>query len=206
MTKLRENFRAMGASCRVLLAAAESRSAAGSRFLILGLLFAVFSVPAPLSGETARVLILHTNDLHDHVRAGENRLGGLPYVSGYVKQVRAQRSDVLLVDAGDVAEKGDLVAFKTHSEMTYEALRRIGYDGVTIGNHEHDEAGLAGLRRYEAALGQRLLSLNLLEADGMPAFEPSRVINVNGVRVGLIGLIVPRQERCLNFADSGRAL
>jgi hypothetical protein len=62
------------------------------------------------------------------------------------------------------------------------------------------------LRRYAAVLGQRLLSLNLLEAEGTPAFEPSRVINVNGVKVGFIGLIVPRQDHCLNFADSGRAL
>jgi alkaline phosphatase D len=196
----------MSAARQVLFAVTGSSFVPGSRFLILGLLFAILSAAAPLSAQTARVLILHTNDLHDHVRAGENGLGGLPYVSGYVKQVRAQRSDVLLVDAGDVAEKGDLVAFKTHSEMTYEALRRIGYDGVTIGNHEHDEAGFAGLRRYEAVLGQRLLSLNLLEAGGTPAFEPSRMINVNGVKVGLIGLIVPRQDRCLNFADSGRAL
>jgi 2',3'-cyclic-nucleotide 2'-phosphodiesterase (5'-nucleotidase family) len=177
--------------------------AAGIVRLVLTL---VLAAAAALSAETSRLLILHTNDLHDHVRAGDAGLGGLPYVSGYVRQVRAGRRDVLVLDAGDVAEKGDLVAFKTHSVMTYEALRRIGYDGVTIGNHEHDEYGYDGLRRFETALGQPLLSLNLLNPDGTTAFEPSRIVEVNGLKVGLIGLIVPRQENCLNFEASGRAL
>jgi len=174
----------------------------------IALLAAVFTAAAPVWAETARLLILHTNDLHDHVRAGPNGVGGLPYVSGYIRQVRAERSDVLLLDAGDVAEKGDLVAFRTHSVMTYEALRRIGYDAVTIGNHEFDEAGFAGLRNYEAALGRGLLSLNLLGKDGSPAFERSRLVEVNGLKVGLIGLIVPRkpEEGGLDFAASGRAL
>ena len=169
---------------------------------------AAFVALTPTWAETARLLILHTNDLHDHVRAGANGVGGLPYVSGYVRQVRAERSDVLLLDGGDVAEKGDLVAFRTHSVMTYEAMRRIGYDGVTIGNHEFDEAGYAGLRKYESALGQRLLSINLVQKDGTPAFEPSRMVEVNGIKVGLIGLIVPRKphEGGLDFVASGRAL
>jgi 2',3'-cyclic-nucleotide 2'-phosphodiesterase (5'-nucleotidase family) len=77
----------------------------GSQFLTLGLLLMVLVAASAVSGQAARLLILHTNDLHDHVRAGEIRLGGLPYVSGYVKQVRARRSDVLLVDAGTWRKK-----------------------------------------------------------------------------------------------------
>ncbi|HEY5553189.1 MAG TPA: metallophosphoesterase, partial [Opitutaceae bacterium] len=80
-----------------------------------------------IAAETASLLILHTNDIHDHVRAGDGGLGGLPYVAGYIRQVRSERDDVLVLDAGDVAEKGDLVAHRTHSKMTYELLRRIGY-------------------------------------------------------------------------------
>ena len=173
---------------------------------LLAPLLLALSFVAPAGAGTARLLILHTNDLHDHVRAGDHGVGGLPYVSGYIKQVRAERSDVLVLDAGDLAEKGDLVAFRTHSGMTYEALRRIGYDAVTIGNHEHDEDGYDRLGRYEKALGRPLLCLNLLKDDGTPAFEPSRIVAINGVKVGLTGLIIPRKERCLDFAASGRAL
>ncbi|MBL9214264.1 MAG: bifunctional metallophosphatase/5'-nucleotidase [Opitutaceae bacterium] len=155
---------------------------------------------------TARLLILHTNDLHDHVRSGYNGVGGLPYVSGYVAQVRAGRDDVLLLDAGDVTEKGDLVAFRTNYEMTYEAMRRIGYDGVTIGNHDYDDVGEEGVRRYEKVLGQPLLCINILKADGTPQFLPSRIVERGGLKIGIIGAIVPRKERCLDVEATGRAI
>lgn len=169
------------------------------------LLLGLFLLPW-VAAETASLLILHTNDLHDHVRAGDGGLGGLPYVAGYIRQVRSERTDVLVLDAGDVAEKGDLVAHRTHSEMTYEAMRRIGYDAVTIGNHEHDEYGQDGLHRFEEVLGQRLLCLNLVKPDGSVAFDPSRIVEVNGIRVGLVGLIVPRAEGGLDAKASGEAL
>ncbi len=179
-----------------------------SRFFRRLVLVAALAALASGQGATKSLLILHTNDLHDHVRPGPNGTGGLPYVSGYVRQVRAERSDVLLLDAGDVAEKGDLVAFRSHSALTYEGLRRIGYDAVTIGNHEFDEYGVAGLRSFESLLGRRLLNLNVLGPDGAPLFEASRLVEVNGLKVGLIGLIVPRkpEQGGLDFADSGRAL
>jgi 5'-nucleotidase len=78
----------------------------------------------------------------------------LPYVAGYVRQVRAEEAAVLLVDAGDVTEKGDLVASRTEGVMTYEAMRRIGYDGVAVGNHDFDEVPPERIQRFESALGQ----------------------------------------------------
>jgi 2',3'-cyclic-nucleotide 2'-phosphodiesterase (5'-nucleotidase family) len=90
--------------------------------------------------------------------------------------------------------------------MTYEALRRIGYDGVTIGNHEHFDAGYDNIHGFEAALGRPLLCLNLLNHDGSTAFERSRIVVVNGLKVGLIGLIVPRKKNCLDANASGLAL
>jgi 2',3'-cyclic-nucleotide 2'-phosphodiesterase (5'-nucleotidase family) len=169
--------------------------------LLLGTLLQTCAAAA-----TASLLILHTNDIHDHVRAGDGGLGGLPYVAGYIQQVRAERNDVIVLDGGDVAEKGDLVAHRTHSKLTYEALNRIGYDAVTIGNHEHDEYGQDGLREFEKILGQRLLCANLVNPDGSVAFEASRIVEVNGIRVGLTGAIVPRKEGGLDAKETGLAL
>lgn len=168
-----------------------------------GLVALAFSTPA--WADTARLLILHTNDLHDHARPGDGGHGGLPYVSGYIRQVRAERKDVLVLDAGDVTEKGDMVAFKSGETLMWELLRRIGYDAVTPGNHDED-AGRDGLHRYEKILGQPLLNLNLVRADGTPEYTPSRIVEVAGLRVGIIGLIVPRKELGLAFEESGRAL
>ncbi|HTZ20156.1 MAG TPA: metallophosphoesterase, partial [Opitutaceae bacterium] len=154
---------------------------------------------------SGHVLVLYTNDIHDHVRPGYDGLGGLPYVAGYIERERAGRSDVLVLDAGDVTEKGDLVAFRTHSRITYEAMRRIGYDAVTIGNHDHD-AGLEWLHRYEGFLGRPLLCLNLIKPDGSPEFMRSKIFDVGGVKVGVIGMTVPDGADCLSVEDSGRAL
>lgn len=159
----------------------------------------------PLDAEIRRLTLLHTNDVHDRVRPAREGVGGIAYVSGYIRATRAQHPDVLVLDAGDVTEKGDLVAFKTHSLITYEAFRRIGYDAVTIGNHDHD-AGDAWLRRYEGALGQPLICLNTVDGSGAPRFAPARMIERGGSKIAVIGMLVPQDTGTLDFAESGRRL
>ncbi len=159
-----------------------------------------------LDGITDTVLILHTNDIHDHLRPDYDGAGGLPYVSGYVKKVRAQRDDVIFLDAGDVAEKGDMVAFATDSEITYQAMAMAGYDAGTFGNHDHD-FGIPQLRKFESLAGpMKMLCLNLVKENGDVEFTPSAIFDVDGVRVGVIGVIVPRDEYGLNREETANAL
>lgn len=165
----------------------------------------VLALATPGWAGAERLLLLYTNDIHDHVRPGADGVGGLPWVAGYVAEVRAEREDVLLLDAGDAAEKGDLVAFLTDSELTFEAMGRIGYDAIAVGNHEHN-LGLNQLRRFDALTGYRLLALNLVGADGLPVFAPSRVFERGGHRIAVIGMALPRPHDTLDFEASGRAL
>ncbi len=174
-----------------------------------GLFISVFFATAlfeRLTGETDTVLILHTNDIHDHLRPDYDGTGGLPYVSGYVKSVRAQRSDVFVLDAGDVAEKGDMVAFESDSEITYRALGMIGYDAGTFGNHDHD-FGIPQLHKFESLAGEmKILCLNLIKENGDLEFTPSAIFDVDGVKVGVAGVIVPRDEYGLNPEETANAL
>ncbi len=158
-----------------------------------------------LAAAEAPLLLLHTNDVHDHVRPGYEGIGGLPLIAHYVSDVRAERKDVLLVDAGDMVEKGDLVAHRTHGELTFQLMREIGYDAVTIGNHDHDQ-GIAWLRRYAAALGRPFVCLNAVDPQGQPWFDAYRIVKVGELRVALIGLIAPQETGTLDFAESGRRL
>ena len=158
-----------------------------------------------LEGKTDTVLILHTNDIHDHLRPDYDGAGGLPYVSGYIKSIRARRSDVLVLDAGDVAEKGDMVAFETDSEITYQALGMIGYDAGTFGNHDHD-FGIPQLHKFQSLAGEmKILCLNLIKENGDLEFTPSAIFDVDGVKVGVIGAIVPRKELGLNQEETIKA-
>lgn len=147
-------------------------------------------------------MLLHTNDLHDHLRADYDGSGGLAYVSGYIRSVKASRPDVLTLDAGDLMEKGDLVGFRTRSRITCEAMGRVGYDAFSPGNHdtaygdEHLEACTA------LAPEMAVLAVNLMTADGTPRFPPSKLFTRSGLKVGVIGVFKPRDELSLDLSET----
>ncbi len=163
-------------------------------------------VASPLWATTDTVLILHTNDLHDHIRPARDGIGGLPYVAGYIAQVKSERRDVLLLDGGDVMEKGDMLAFATKSLVMYKAMGRIGYDAVAVGNHDL-AYGVDHLRLCEEkGQGLRVLCLNIRGEDGNPMLTPSAMFEVDGVDVGVIGLTVPKHDHTLSIEETGRVL
>jgi len=171
------------------------------RFFVVVVLLAVVSA----FGETSSLLVLHTNDFHDHIRPGYDGVGGMPYVSGYIKSVREGRTDVMVLDSGDVMEKGDMVAFKTHSAIMYEAMGRIGYTAAVFGNHDTD-SGAAYLHECEAKAGMPFLCINYIKKDGTLHFPASKIFEVNGVKVGVIGAMDPREGEFLNRKETMEAL
>jgi len=173
-----------------------------SKHLFVLDLFLCCLVPFLSVAETRTVLVLHTNDMHDHVRPGQENCGGMPYVSGYIKSVKAQRQDVLVLDAGDVAEKGDMLAFKTNSDIMYQVMGKIGYAATVPGNHDLDH-GVAQLHTWAAlAPGMSMLCLNYLDKDGKPCFTPSKILEVNGIKVGVIGLTILKGNETMDRGAS----
>lgn len=158
------------------------------------------------SAEPRSLLILHTNDLHDHVRSDYDGSGGFAYVSGYIKGVKASRDDVLVLDAGDVMEKGDLVAFRAKSTILYKAISEAGYDAIAPGNHD-DAYGDAHLA-YCASLAPdtAMLAINLTDAQGKLRFPASKVFERNGLKVGVIGVFKPRDRDSLDLAATIEAV
>jgi 2',3'-cyclic-nucleotide 2'-phosphodiesterase (5'-nucleotidase family) len=105
--------------------------------LFFALIFAFFSFS--LYSENIEITLLYTNDIHDHIRPGYLGVGGMPYLSGFVQEVRKEKPNVLLVDSGDLLEKGDMVADYTNGEIMYQAIEKIGYQVMTLGNHDFDQ-------------------------------------------------------------------
>lgn len=166
----------------------------------------ILLVTLPAMGETASLLLLHTNDVHDHVRSGYEGVGGLPYVAGYVEKMKAERQDVLLLDAGDLMEKGDMVSFATNGLLTYETMDRIGYDAITVGNHEA-KYGIDHLRACQAHMPHvPILCLNWLDDTGKSLFPASKVFNVHGVKVAVIGMTLPKKSPIMDVPETGKAL
>jgi 2',3'-cyclic-nucleotide 2'-phosphodiesterase/3'-nucleotidase len=165
--------------------------------------------PAPAAPEAdlppqphqQRLTILHTSDLHgallphDDLRA-QPRDGSLAQVATLVRQIREQVAhQVLLLDSGDTIQGTPLEHFVTvrwgRPSPTLTAMNRIGYQAMAVGNHEFN-FGLQVLRRAERTAAFPLLAANIVEENGGgPAFTPFRVLAIDGLRIGVLGLTTP---------------
>ncbi|MBA3438534.1 MAG: metallophosphatase [Pyrinomonadaceae bacterium] len=146
----------------------------------------------PRAGETL-VTILHTNDTHSQIDplpandpyAGR---GGVARRATLVKRVRAANPYTLLVDAGDVFQ-GTPYFNLYRGEVEYRAMSGIGYDVVTLGNHDFDngvEALAAAMKfaRFDFVSANYDVRGTVIE----PRVKPYVVREIGGVRVGIFGL------------------
>ncbi|MCX7014293.1 MAG: metallophosphoesterase, partial [Candidatus Sumerlaeota bacterium] len=143
--------------------------------------------------KTGTLLVLHTNDIHDIIKdpAG-NTLGGMAYLAGYDESVRAKRPDTLILNAGDMLQKGDKMSVVSKGEAAYLALGAIGCDCTVPGNHDFFY-GMDALRRNAKVSGVPMICASVVYEDtGEPAFPETLIKQVGDVKVGLIGATVPR--------------
>jgi 2',3'-cyclic-nucleotide 2'-phosphodiesterase (5'-nucleotidase family) len=153
---------------------------------VIALLFALL---AGLSGDAqsfTRIVIMHTNDLHGQMlpRGGT---GGMAEVAALV---RAANPDLLL-DAGDMFT-GTAVCDEFEGKPIIEVMNRMGYDAAAVGNHEFDY-GIPALRQRVQEADFPLLSANV--STGIEGIEQTAVIQVRGIRFGIIGLTVENLPR-----------
>ena len=74
--------------------------------------------------------IMHTNDTHAKVDNAPKRITA-------IKEVRAQKPEAVLIDAGDVFT-GTLYFNEFQAQADLEFMNLAGYDIMTFGNHEFD--------------------------------------------------------------------
>ncbi len=81
--------------------------------------------------------ILHTNDTHSQVEPKSNGQCGYARRMGLIAQERKADKNLLLVDAGDFCQGTPYFNFY-HGRVEIDAMNRMHYDAVTLGNHEFD--------------------------------------------------------------------
>lgn len=94
--------------------------------------FAVFLERALQAKEAAgyELSLMHTNDTHANVDKVAKRATA-------IKEIRTQKPDSLLIDAGDVFS-GTLYFNEFKGKADLEFMNAVGYDVMTFGNHEFD--------------------------------------------------------------------
>jgi 2',3'-cyclic-nucleotide 2'-phosphodiesterase (5'-nucleotidase family) len=143
-----------------------------------------------LHAEERTLTILHTNDIHDRLLPNESGLGGMPSLATAIQRNRGEREDVLLFDAGDLCEKGCKASVASHGRLMYEAIERLEYDAGVPGNHDFAH-GFDQLRANVESAGCPFVCADLTVENGPPLCPPSIVLEADGMRIAVIGLITP---------------
>ncbi len=146
-------------------------------------------------GRATTLTILHTNDIHGHLTAWtgwegdlkDKMIGGFGRLAGAIAQAKKGAKHTILLDAGDLL--GDsMIADLTEGKAMVEALNHLGYDAMSIGNHEPD-FGTEVLRQRMKDARFTVLAANLIERKGRRLFtKPYVVKKRDGVTVGILGL------------------
>ena len=110
--------------------------------LLLGLIFLNLSISV-FGQENINLTLLHTSDVHSHIEPINQRgdsyfdQGGFVRRSAFLKEFRENHKEVLLFDCGDVSQ-GTPYYNMFRGEVEIKLMNEMGYDAMTIGNHEFD--------------------------------------------------------------------
>ncbi|RKV83795.1 MAG: bifunctional metallophosphatase/5'-nucleotidase, partial [Bacteroidetes bacterium] len=105
----------------------------GIKFILTIMAVSVFTC---CSDKKQELLILCTNDSHSQVEAKDGK-GGFAARADVVDSLRKVYPLNILLDAGDMMQ-GTPYFNIYHGRIEIAAYNRLGYDAVTLGNHEFD--------------------------------------------------------------------
>ncbi len=191
-----------------------SRSLAAAVALVLVVLATGCGTNEPqrLHGQVP-VTFLHTADIHSRlfpydlqITHIDNKMGlgtldqianvgGAARISYIVNRERARAERALHVETGDSFQGAPVFNFYS-GEAEMRALGAMGLDVSVVGNHEFDHGALnLGIQIQNWASFPMLIANYLLEDPAQPGAsplgavcQPYHVVNLDGLRVGLIGL------------------
>ena len=139
------------------------------------------------------LFIVHTNDVHARVTAGEDDSVGYAKLATIIKTARSITDNILVLDAGDVTH-GTNFANLFNGATVGELLIMSGYDAVAPGNHDFNygiDNLLALSDEAEAGSDLKVLSANITDENGYLLFQPYQIYDFNGFKVCVIGLTTP---------------
>ncbi len=163
--------------------------------------------------------LIHTNDMHSHLlglpsnleysplKTGDDpTVGGWARIASLIQSEKAKRSNPSLVlDAGDFLMGSLFHLISREEAVELRLMKEMGYDVITLGNHEFDlmPSGLARIittAQQRGGLPEIVFSNAIFHPDSPEddAFEdlfkkgwikPFLVKEVQGIRIGLFGIL-----------------
>ena len=172
---------------------------------VLAAALAVSLVPAAAFAAPAKethITILGTSDMpakpwgFSYEDDKETSNNGMARLYTYIQQVRAEEKNVVLLDAGDDIQgtimTDDIYNKKPDSpHPVITAMNIMGYDAMTLGNHEFNW-GVPTLRKIIAQANFPVLAANIKDADGNFVTGAGwTIVERDGVKIAVIGVDTP---------------
>lgn len=186
--------------------------------LLVGLALAGCATrPAPALVEVSLAAL---NDFHGYLQpspftaqdaAGEKialKAGGVEALSGVLAELRRQDPQLLFVGVGDMIGGSPPLSSMWADEPSLTALKMLGMNLSTVGNHELDQ-GIGELERQIAGgcdsprpekacqfdgrytgSGFAYLSANLEDTAGQPVLPAYRIEQAHGARIAFVGAVL----------------
>ncbi|MEL7312769.1 MAG: bifunctional UDP-sugar hydrolase/5'-nucleotidase [Pseudomonadota bacterium] len=152
------------------------------------------SVFTQLQAEIKEVVLLHTNDIesvYDPLpavwRDDIEWIGGIPHLATLIHQVRANEATSFLLDAGDIFTGA--LSKKTQGKLPFDLYSAMGYDVLTLGNHEF-EYGWETLLEQLPRASFPVLNANIVHREsGTRIAQPYTILERDGIRIGVVGVM-----------------
>lgn len=161
--------------------------------VVVGMVFS-FTLMAT-KNEEINIQILATSDLHgkfypyDYAVNSESKVGSLSQIATAIKEFRNE--DTILIDAGDTVQDNSADLFlndEIHPMVL--GMNMIGYDVWITGNHEYNY-GMDTLKNIMKQSKAKVLVGNVYNPDNSNIADGYTVIEKNGVKIGIIGMVTP---------------
>ena len=176
-------------------------------------------LPSLLHGEEKRFTLIHTNDLHSHLlglspnldysplkTSDDATLGGWARIASVIQAEKSKRNNpTLVLDAGDFL-MGSLFHMISREEgIELRLMKEMGYDVITLGNHEFDlmPKGLARIITSaqqkggipEIVFSSAIFNQENPEDDTLEEIfkkgwvKPYTIKEIQGIRIGFFGIM-----------------
>ena len=171
-----------------------------SLFLAIVMVLSLFVPILPVVAEEANsktVTILGTSDMHGRIFPWEYATGTADDDAGYaliqtlVKQEKEKNPNAILIDNGDTLQDNMAEIFNNDPvHPMIDVMNYMGYDVWNLGNHEFN-FGMNFLNKNIAAFKGSTLAANIYKEDGTRFVNGYKIIEKDGVRIAIVGLIAP---------------
>ena len=168
-------------------------------------LFALSAISTAMAQEV-NIKLLGTSDVHGRIVPWsygadvEDKSGSYAQIATYVKDVRKNNKNVVLVEVGDAIQDNQIDVFAKDKKYYKDhpipkVLNEMNYDIFVLGNHEFN-FGMKALDEILKDIKAKKLTANFYHKKNDKRYiDATTIIEKDGVKLGIIGLSTPMSAK-----------